>query len=114
MAAVERTTLLVEGLVERKPGTLVGASSAATGAVLAMVDGVNASTIAASAVAGATVAITTLVVRVLLSDVKGLRTRIRELETREDARMDAMDAERGRMIDRIAHLESMLHERDQD
>jgi hypothetical protein len=114
MAAVERTTLLVEEMIERRPTMLVGVSSAATGAVLGIADGVNASTVAATAVAGATVAITTLVVRVLLSDVKGLRTRIRELETREDARMDAMDAERGRMIDRIAQLESMLHERDQD
>ena len=106
MAGVERTTSLVEGLIDRRPAALVGISSVATGTLLGATDGLTPSTVAATAVAGATVAIVTMVVRVLLADVKGLRARVRELETREDARMDSMDAERARMADRIAHLEA--------
>lgn len=108
LAAVERTTLLFEGLVERRPGALVGASAATIGTVLSVIDGMTASTAAATAVATSTVAIVTLVVRVLLADIRGLRGRVRELETREDARMGSLDAERSRMADRIAHLEARL------
>jgi hypothetical protein len=108
LAAVERVTLLTEGLVERRPGALVGVSAATIGTVLSVIDGMTASTAAATAVATSTVAIVTLVVRVLLTDIRGLRGRVRELETRESARMDSMDAERSRMADRIAHLEARL------
>jgi len=114
MAAVERTTSLVEGLIDRRPAALIGISSAATGTMLGLADGVTASTVAATAVAGATVAITTMVVRVLLADVKGLRGRVRELEAREDARMDGMDAERTRMAARITDLEARLAQQDGD
>jgi len=114
MAAVERTTILFEEMVERRPATLIGASAATIGTALGVIDGMTASTAAATAVATSTVAIVTLVVRVLLADIRGLRGRVRELETRENQRIGVIDAERARMVERIAHLEARLAQQDGD
>jgi len=112
--AMERSTQLLGDMIERHPGALVSASAAMTGTVLSAIDGMNASTAAATAVATATVAIVTLVVRVLLADIRGLRARVGTLEAREDRQLTAMDAERARMAARITDLEAKLSMQDGD
>ncbi len=108
MMMIERGTALFEAAVERHPSALVGLTAAVSSTVLGVVDGLTASTAAASAVATATVALVTLVVRALLADIKGLRARVAELETREADRMRAVEAERADLVARIRQLEDML------
>lgn len=105
MHAVDRGTDVVGAVVERHLGAVVAASTAAIGATLGVIDGWSVETVTTAGICGFVLAIVSLVVRVLLTDIRQLRARVRELETRADG-------ERQRLIDRIDELERRLGEDD--
>lgn len=114
MAAVERGAGLFADLVERHPAALVSSATATIGGMLAALDGLDASTAAATGVAGLTIAVCTILAKTLLADIAGLRARVATLEEREANRLAAMDAERARMAARITDLEARLAQQDGD
>jgi hypothetical protein len=105
---LDRSTSLFEAAVERYPAALVGATGAVSTSVLGVVQGLDATTIAASGLLTVTVALVTLVVRVLLADIRGLRARVATLEEREDERLRAVVADNADLIARIRDLEDRL------
>lgn len=106
---LDRSTSMFEAAVDRHPAALVGATGAVSATVLGIVDGLDASAIAASGLLTVTVALVTLVVRVLLADIKGLRARVATLESREDARLAVLTADNADLVQRIRQLEDRLH-----
>ena len=106
---LDRSTSLFEAAVDRHPGALVGATGAVSATVLGVVQGLDATTIAASGLLTVTVALVTLVVRVLLADIRGLRARVATLEAREDARLAVALSDNADLVARIRQLEDRLH-----
>lgn len=108
MHVVDRATDAVGLIVERRPGAVVAASTATIGVALAVVEGMSVSTITTTGVGGFVLAIVALTTRVLLTDVRQLRARVRHLEAELDARRQFVEAERRELVERIHQLEQRL------
>lgn len=106
--AVEHASDVAASIVERHMAVGVGMSTGMIGVTLGVVDGWSTTTVAATSVLGFTLGVVGLVVRVLLTDIRQLRLRVRQLETELDHRREVVEAERAELIDRIHQLEQRL------
>lgn len=104
MTVVERAADAGLDIVDRHGGSLVGAATALIAGVLTAADGLSASTVAGVGLFGASLSILTIAVKALVTDLRSVRARLRELQDRDDHRV-------AEMAERIRQLEDRLGER---